>query len=67
MPASRFAATAGKAWSGKLEAIDTDGTQFFWQLVQAPAGVTLTAPTGYTADTDGYHSVAMLNWTPGPG
>ncbi|HEX8964211.1 MAG TPA: putative Ig domain-containing protein, partial [Rhodocyclaceae bacterium] len=58
------AATAGQPWTGTIEAIDADGTQFFWQLVQAPAGVTLTPPSDYSSQADGYHSVATLAWTP---
>ncbi|MDZ4255508.1 MAG: putative Ig domain-containing protein, partial [Sulfuritalea sp.] len=58
------AATVGQAWSGQIEAIDPDGTKFYWQLLQAPAGVSLTPPTDILADLDGYHAVATLNWTP---
>lgn len=38
-------AGAGAAWSASITANDNDGTLFYWQLVQAPAGVTLT-PSG---------------------
>ncbi|WP_034607038.1 putative Ig domain-containing protein, partial [Chitinimonas koreensis] len=58
------AATAGQAWTGYLDAVDGDGTLFYWQLVQAPAGMTLTPPAGHTAGEGGYHSLATLNWTP---
>ena len=58
------AATAGQAWTGQIEAIDPDGTVFYWELVQAPAGVTLTPPTDILSADDGYHAVATLNWTP---
>ena len=57
-------ATVGQAWSGQIEAIDSDGTLFYWELVQAPAGVTLTSPTDTTSLADGYHAVATLTWTP---
>ncbi|MEO7623055.1 MAG: Ig domain-containing protein, partial [Gallionella sp.] len=58
------AATAGQAWSASIQAADADGTQFFWQIVQAPAGVTLT-PTGTVApNASGYSTQATLNWTP---
>jgi len=57
-------ATAGQPWSGQVEAIDSDGTQFFWELVMAPQGVTLTPPTDYLTSEIGYHSIATLNWTP---
>ncbi len=57
-------ATAGQAWTGQIEAIDPDGTVMYWELVQAPAGVTLTPPTDILPAADGYHAVATLNWTP---
>ncbi|UUZ69428.1 putative Ig domain-containing protein [Polaromonas sp. P2-4] len=57
-------ATAGQLWTGQVEAIDSDGTQFFWELVQAPQGVTLTPLTDYLTSEIGYHSIATLNWTP---
>lgn len=38
----------------------------YWQLVQAPTGMTLTPPTDATVDVDGkHHALATLNWTPG--
>ena len=55
---------AGQAWTGQVEAIDPDGTLFYWELVQAPAGVTLTPPTDILSADDGYHAIATLNWTP---
>jgi len=58
------AATVGQAWTGQIEAIDPDGTVFYWELMQAPAGVTLTPPTDILSADDGYHAVATLNWTP---
>ncbi|HLF95978.1 MAG TPA: CARDB domain-containing protein, partial [Methylococcaceae bacterium] len=58
-------AAVGQAWSGQIEAVDPDGTQFFFELLQAPEGVTLTREPDYTTDADGYHhAVANLNWTP---
>jgi hypothetical protein len=43
---------------------DPDGTRFFWQLVKAPAGLTLAAEEGIVSADDGYHAYATLNWTP---
>ncbi|HAY08473.1 MAG TPA: hypothetical protein DCY18_00810, partial [Thauera sp.] len=69
---SRFAyilpgAVVGEAWSGEIEAIDADGTRFYWQLVQAPAGMTLT-PAPEVRSADGlYRNGATLSWTPGAG
>jgi hypothetical protein len=58
------AAIAGAAWSANIQANDADGTLFYWQLLQAPAGVTLT-PSGITStETIGYSSQATLSWTP---
>lgn len=58
-------ATVGKAWTAKVGAMDPDGTVFHWQLVKAPAGVTLNVADGTTTDSDGhYHSTATLSWTP---
>jgi hypothetical protein len=57
-------AIAGAAWSADIVGADADGTQFFWQLVQSPTGVTLT-PTGIIAsDASGYSTQATLAWTP---
>ena len=58
------AANVGQAWTGQIEAIDADGTQFYWELVQAPQGVTLTPAIGLSSDTAGYHALATLNWMP---
>ncbi|WP_346949757.1 putative Ig domain-containing protein, partial [Dyella sp.] len=61
-------AIIGQPWSAQIEASDSDGTSFFWQLVQCPAGLTMTPPDGYSAGADGvYRSTATLNWTPGIG
>lgn len=57
-------ATVGQPWRADLEAIDPDGTRFYWQLVQAPAGVTLSPSTDVTSSDDGYHNLATLSWTP---
>jgi len=57
-------AMVGQAWSADIEAIDYDGTLFYWQLVQAPAGVTLTPSGEVTSEADGYHNRATLVWTP---
>ncbi len=61
---SLAAATAGQAWTGQIEAIDSDGAVFYWELVQAPAGVTLTPSADILSADDGYHAGATLNWTP---
>ena len=58
------AASVGRAWNAQIQATDKDGTQFFWQVLQAPAGLSLTAPSEITSDAAGYHSVARLSWTP---
>ena len=55
----------GQPWTADVDAMDSDGTSFFWQIVQAPAGMTLTPPATYSTDENGaYHSTATLNWTP---
>ena len=57
-------AIAGAAWSANIQANDADGTLYYWQLVQAPAGVTLTPSGTITPEAVGYSSQATLNWTP---
>ena len=57
-------AQVGDVWTAEIEAIDSDGSQFFWQIVQAPEGVALTPAAEVTSDLDGYHNVATLSWTP---
>ncbi len=57
-------APVGSPWEAALEAVDADGTRLFWQLVSAPAGVSLEVDDGYTVQEDGYHHTATLRWTP---
>ncbi|MCP4925155.1 MAG: hypothetical protein GY916_04335, partial [Gammaproteobacteria bacterium] len=57
-------ATAGQAWSAQIEAQDADGSLFYWQLLQAPAGVTLTPSGSVNAITEGYSTEATLSWSP---
>jgi len=59
------AATLGQPYTAQLLATDTDGAQFFWQVVQGPAGLTLT-PGAVVHEADGsYSQTAELAWTPG--
>jgi len=59
-------ATAGTAWSATVDAIDADGTRFYWEVVQAPAGLTLSTIADTVPTADGrYLSRATLTWTPG--
>lgn len=56
----------GKAWTGQVDVVDTDDTVFHWQLVQAPAGMTLqTDGEIYTDEKGRHHSLATLQWMPG--
>ena len=57
------AATVGEAWNATIEAIDPDSARLWWQLVEAPAGVTLTPSTDIDSADDGYHATATLTWT----
>ena len=57
-------ATVGQTWTQGLTAIDTDGILLHWQLLSAPAGVTLVPVAGYTSHDEGYHFKAQLQWTP---
>ncbi|ULU23434.1 tandem-95 repeat protein [Dyella terrae] len=58
-------ATIGQAWTAQLDAVDQTSTAFYWQVVQAPKGLTLTPTPGYTTDDNGYyHGTATLSWTP---
>ncbi|MDH3209385.1 MAG: Ig domain-containing protein, partial [Burkholderiaceae bacterium] len=58
------AATAGQSWSATLQATDSDGTLFFWELVQAPAGLVLTQDDLVESGATGYGNRAVLSWTP---
>lgn len=57
-------ATVGQAWIQALTAVDSDGTLLHWQLLSAPAGVSLRPVAGYSSHEDGYHFQAQLQWTP---
>jgi hypothetical protein len=57
-------AAAGQAWTGTLQALDSDGLLFFWQLVQAPAGMTLVQDALVESGASGYGNRATLHWTP---
>ena len=59
-------ATAGQPWSVTLSSTSADDNQFYWQLVQAPAGVTLSQSSTVTnGSTGGYVNQATLSWIPG--
>jgi hypothetical protein len=60
-------AAIGSPWIAQLQANDVDGSRFFWELVQAPAGMTLAASSTITSDATGYHDGATLQWTPQAG
>jgi hypothetical protein len=57
-------ARVGEEWSATLEALDADGTRFWWQLVEAPPGVTLTATAEITSSAQAAQATATLAWTP---
>jgi hypothetical protein len=57
-------ATAGESWSAPIEAIDPDGTRFYWQLVKRSGRRHPDAAHEIVTDDDGYHAIATLNWTP---
>ena len=57
-------ATAGQAWTTVLEAHDSDSSVLHWQLVQAPAGLTLTASGIVDTNANDYSTRATLTWTP---
>ena len=63
-PLALPAATAGQAWTATLEALDTDGTLFFWELLQAPAGLVLEQAALVESGATGYANRATLRWTP---
>ncbi|MDR0673568.1 MAG: putative Ig domain-containing protein, partial [Zoogloeaceae bacterium] len=56
-------ATVGEAWTVELEAVD-EGSRLYWQLVEAPAGMTLAAVETVEEDAEGYRHKASLSWTP---
>lgn len=57
-------AQIGQAWTGQLQAFDEDGSHFYWQLLNAPKGMTLTAQQDVTSESIGYSQNATLSWTP---
>ena len=57
-------ASVGQPWSATLQAQDTDGQLFFWELVQAPPGLTLTQDPLVESAPTGYGNRATLTWTP---
>jgi len=57
-------AIAGAAWTAAIKGNDGDGILFYWQLVQAPAGVTLTPSGIVSSELVGYSTQATLNWAP---
>jgi hypothetical protein len=57
-------ARVGEEWSATLEASDADGTRFWWQLVEAPPGVTLTTAAEITSSEQAAQATATLAWTP---
>src|SRR6185437_11003779 len=59
-------ATAGQLWTVTLSSTSADDNQFYWQLVQAPAGVTLSQSSSVTnGNHGGYVNQATLTWIPG--
>ncbi len=57
-------AQAGQAWTGTLQADDSDGATFFWQILQGPAGLTIAQSATVDASATGYSNTATLSWTP---
>ncbi len=58
-------ATVGQPWSVTLSSTSADDSQFYWQLVQAPPGVTLSQSANVTnGSSGGYVNQATLSWTP---
>jgi hypothetical protein len=64
VPSNLPAATAGTPWTATIAADDTDGTQFFWQLISGPLGLTLAPSSSVDTTTSGYRNTATLQWTP---
>ncbi|MBC7734291.1 MAG: putative Ig domain-containing protein, partial [Bacteriovorax sp.] len=60
------AATAGTPWSAALQALDSDGRLFFWELVKAPQGLTLEQDALVESSATGFGNRATLRWTPKP-
>jgi subtilase family serine protease len=57
-------AQVGEAWSAQIEAFSAgDATRLYWQLLDAPAGVSLTPSTATDGDAD-TQAIATLSWTP---
>ncbi|HEX4879001.1 MAG TPA: putative Ig domain-containing protein, partial [Limnobacter sp.] len=59
-------ASVGQTWSADIQAYDADGRTFFWELIQAPPGMTLTPSSDVRAESLGYTSRARLHWLVGP-
>lgn len=58
-------ARVGEPWTATLQARDSDGSQFYWQILQGPPGLTLTPDSTVSSNAEGYTSSATLAWTPG--
>ncbi len=56
-------AQVGEAWTAEIEAFAADTTRLYWQLLDAPAGISLTPSTATDVDA-GTQAIATLNWTP---
>jgi hypothetical protein len=59
-------AQVGEAWSAQIEAFAAQATHLYWQLLDAPTGVSLTPLTATDSDA-GTQAIATLNWTPTAG
>jgi Putative Ig domain len=53
-----------RPYSAPLQALDSDGATFFWQIVQGPTGMTITPSSSVDSAASGYANSATLNWTP---
>ena len=61
---TKLVAQVNKAWTLDLEAVDVDGNQFQWSVVEAPQGVNIEYQQSGQISDQGYLSNAKLTWTP---
>ena len=60
---TKLKAKVNESWTLDLTAIDQDGNQFYWSIVEAPQGVSIDATTTGQPSDQGYQAHAQLRWT----
>ena len=61
---NKLVAKVNETWTLDLDAVDVDGNQFQWSVVEAPQGVSISYQAEGQINDQGYVSHAQLSWTP---